>query len=75
MALSVLFNIVVSPLSWVMMRGDTLTAGISRISRALFIQHLYEYRMRGDLFPTGLRKGNLRKNSARGNKSGGRGHY
>src|SRR5260221_9250545 len=31
--------------------------------------------MRGDLFPAGLRKGTLRKNSAGGNKSGGLGHY
>jgi len=58
-----------------MMRGDTPHRRDQSISRALFIQHLYEYRMRGDLFLTGLRKGNLRKNSARGNKSGGRGHY
>ena len=50
------------------MRGDTLTAGIGR-----FDQHLYEYRMRGDLFPGALRKGTLGKNSVRGNKFSGLG--
>jgi len=38
-----------------MMRGDTLTAGSIDFTGAVH-QHLYEYRMRGDLFPAGLRK-------------------